>query len=165
MVASLEDAYFTLLAIQMKRKLDPIEPALTEGLRLLKEELFYSVISWHERNVQSAYVPMTKNFFLETEEMLERIQGKLNPLTQWANAFEAIDYSPSKDEILTAISSCDSIISDVNYLAARFRQLTLGRESLQYMQKFKVEIDELMHRTDKLEAFLQEQTVHMDSFM
>lgn len=163
MVANMEDAYFSLLAIQVIRKLNALTPHLDGASALINNQPVITAIIWAQaRNPQ---VPMTKDTFKGVKEMLARMQGRLAPLREWAINFEQIDYAPSKDEVLNVITACRSFISDLNYTAHKFRQLASGREHIPAMQQLSGEFSELIHRADKLEAVLDEQSVNIELFV
>lgn len=164
MVVSLDDAYFTLLAIQMKRKLEALSYPLDESIRLLQEEIFYSVIRWNESHAKSTEEPMRWHFFPKTQTSLKNIKEKLSPLLEWANAFEEINYSPSKEEITIAIDSSKFVIEEIDLISASINKLKLTPKSFEHMNALYEQVKELSFRAGKLDQFLKEQAFHMESF-
>lgn len=159
----MEDAYFSLLAIQVTRKLNALTPHLDAVCSLINNQPLITAIVWAQ--ARNPEVPMTKDTFKEVKEMLARMQGKLAPLRAWAENFEQIDYAPSKDEVLSIIEVCNSFLSDLKYTTYKFRQLSAGRHHVPQMQQLDGEYAELLARADKLEGQLEEQSVHLELFM
>ena len=164
MVVSLDAAYFTLLAIQMKRKLEALAYPLDESLRILRDEIFYSVIRLKESQANSTEEPMPRDFLPQMHTSTENIKEKLSPLLEWANAFEEINYSPSKDELTTAIDSSKLVIEEIYVIHAGISALKLTPASLEYMKNLREQVNELVYRAVKLDEFIKEQAYHMASF-